>query len=150
MDVTGMNAIQDTVAVMTLKPSKPKICAAHALEVQVDPAMTLMKVQVMSQAICATGTTHIQTHAETMTLNSSLLKICAASVVVEATQAETGPSPCPPNLSASAPQRQPTPPMPPLEAQSLLPSSAPTTPSNRRARPTNSSLSENFHIRDTT
>ena len=40
MDVTGMNATQDTVATMILKPSKPKICAAHALEVQVEPATT--------------------------------------------------------------------------------------------------------------
>ena len=143
MDVTGMNATLDTVVTMIPKPSKPKICAAHALEVRVDPATTQTMVQVMSQAICATGTTHIQTHAETMTLNSSLLKICAASVVVEATQ-ETGPSPCLPNLSASAPQRQPTLPMPPLEAQSLLLFSALTMLSNRRARPTNSSLPENF------
>ena len=149
MDVTGMNATQDTVATMILKPSKPKICAAHALEVQVEPATTQTMVGVMPQAICATGTTPIQAHAETLTLNGSLLMICAASVVVEATQAETGPSPCLPNLSASAPTRQPTPLMPLLVAQSLLLSSAPTTPSDRRARPTNSSLSENFHIHDT-
>ena len=144
MDVTGMNATLDTVATMILKPSKPKICAAHALEVQVDPATTQTMVQVMSQEICVTGTTHIQTHAETMTLNGSLLKICAASVVVAPTQAEIGPFPCLPNLSASTPTRQPTPLMPLLEAQSLLLSSALIMPSNRRARLTNSSLSEKF------
>ena len=44
MDVTGTKHIQNIVGPMTLKPSKPKVCAVHALEVQMDPATTQTKV----------------------------------------------------------------------------------------------------------
>ena len=114
-DVTGMSVTQDTAATMTLRPSRPTICAALALVAQADHATILMRVLGMSLVTSVTGTMPTPALAET-TIPKILLPVkCAASAGVEATQVVIGPSPCLPNSSVSRQDNPATPPTLPLE-----------------------------------
>ena len=123
-DVTGMNVTQDTVATMTLRPSRPTRCAVLALVAQVDHATIPMRVLVMSPVTSVIGTMPTQALAETTIPKISFPVKCAASAEAEATQAVIGPSPCLPNSSVSRQDNPATPPTPPLEVLFSLLSSA--------------------------